>query len=152
MSFSLISCGAVMPTPVKYCTALCRSMLNYILVCCQVQGMKQWHFDAIKEFLFLADGHYPSHLTLWRPKKYQFCVASLEVAPWFCCHSCTVFITSFFCCSLLPFSSSLHFGQYLLDCYHVKMGWYGFGTRLFCKLSVRQHFSSILHVKSHLIC
>lgn len=79
--------------------------------------------------------------------KYQFCLASLEVAPSFCCHCCTVFITSLFCLSLPPFSSSSlrPASSWLLLCENDVIWIWWQGDFFFCKLRLRQHFSLRLH-------
>ncbi len=148
-SFLQLSCGAVVLTTASRCTALCRTMLNCILLCCQVQVlMKQWHFDAIKEY-FLSEGHCPSLLSVCRQKKYQFCLASLEVAPWFCCHCCTVFITSLLSLTPTLFSSASIFPIVVMWKWcDMDLDW----IKKKKKLHLRQHFSLRPRVESHLIC
>lgn len=68
--FVLLLFGAVMLATVSRCTTLCHTILNCILLCCQV-FIKQWHFDFIKGYFF-AEGHCPSHSSVFRQRNTNF--------------------------------------------------------------------------------
>lgn len=138
---------------INYCTTLCHTMLNCILSCCQVQVlMKQWQFDAIKEH-FSAEGHCPS-LLFFKTKKWPI----LSHFPW---GGSLILLSPLSCIyhlSLLSLTPTLFFlsslwlaSSRLLSCENDVI-WIWWQRDIFCKLSLQQHFSLRLHVKSHLIC